>query len=161
MKNKIYLDTSVVNILLFEKDTSKRHFKETKLLFEKIYSGETKAAISLYVLIEIYTYCQGYFSKEKVSEVFRESVSYLFSFPLEILPLVTRSERLILGRKFILKDKSDQSHAISAYLSNCRTIITYDRHFLEVKGLIKVYAPEEFLFTKNSTKKSKKRGKHQ
>jgi len=45
---------------------------------------------------------------------------------------------------------SDQSHAVSAFLSGCNCMITYDSHFDAIKEQLPVLTPEFFLKDFNS-----------
>jgi hypothetical protein len=64
---------------------------------------------------------------------------------MEIAPLLTRFEKLTPERKYPMTDASDVPHAIIASLKNCDAIITYDSHFNDIKTVIPVMTPEEFL----------------
>ena len=64
---------------------------------------------------------------------------------IRLTPLLTREERILHSRTFsTLSDASDVSHAISALLAGCDTIVSYDHHFDEIAPILPRYLPEEF-----------------
>ena len=54
--------------------------------------------ISLYAFQELYSFCYGNYSADDVSSVFRLSLLKLLDYPLQIMPLLTRSDRLTYER---------------------------------------------------------------
>lgn len=62
-----------------------------------------------------------------------------------VKPLLKREERIIYKNKFRISDSTDQVHAITAFVNYCGIIITYDSHYKEIKGLMNVYTPSEFV----------------
>lgn len=52
----------------------------------------------------------------------------------------------IYGRQFAsIIDSSDQPHAITAALSGCHAIVTYDSHFDAIENQIAIHTPESLL----------------
>lgn len=152
---KIYVETSVILIALFgdSSEREKSRYPFVQELFEWINTKRVNAIISLYVLQEIYAFClqicTGLEIEHFAKEVFRE----VFQNELGIAGLLTREQRLIYGRQFDrLMDASDQPHAISAFLSGCHCIITYDSHFDAIKEQLPVFTPESFLQELNRSK---------
>ena len=85
---------------------------------------------------------------EAVSNLFDKfhlSLLKLLGYPLQIMPLLTRSDRLAYERRFAISDASDKPHVISAYLARCNAIVSYDSHFQEATDFITALTPEEFL----------------
>lgn len=56
----------------------------------------------------------------------------LLGHELLLVPLLSRMDRIILSRRFPLKDASDQAHVATAYHNGCQAIITYDQHYQDV-----------------------------
>lgn len=142
---KVYLDTSVVNVYLFGKDVEVERYSPTKHLLQLVDSRVVDGVISLYTIQEIYSYCQDNFPANVLRDVTRLSIIKTVQIDLEIAPMLTRMERLINQRKYQMIDSSDVPHAIIAELRNCDVIITYDSHFDEIKDVVTVMTPEEFL----------------
>lgn len=57
---KFYLDTSVVNILLFGEfsDINKARFKDVRRIFENLPIKKFNFVLSIYVLQEVYSFCK-------------------------------------------------------------------------------------------------------
>jgi len=142
---RVYLDTSTANVYLFGKDVEVERYAPTGCLFRLLDSRVVDGVISLYTIQEIYSYCQDNFSVDVLRDVTRLSIIKILQIDLEIAPMLTRLERLIHQRKYQMTDSSDVPHAIIAELRNCEAIITYDSHFDEIKDVITVMTPEEFL----------------
>ena len=75
----------------------------------------------------------------------KAALEKVFSLPLQILPFVSRVERLRHARRFTqLRDASDVPHAIAAYVYGCEAIVAYDDHFKAITHLIAYKKPEDF-----------------
>ena len=142
---RVYIDTSVTNVYLFGKDVEIERYVLTEHLFRLLDSRIVDGVISLYTIQEIYSYCQNNFPVDVLRDVTRLSIIEILQIDLEIAPMLTRLEKLIHQRKYQMTDSSDIPHAIIAELRNCDAIITYDSHFDEIKDVIMVMTPEEFL----------------
>lgn len=142
---RVYIDASVCNVLLFGEEKEAERFSHVVRLFDVINSGEIKAVVSLYTLQEIYMYCQRNFPQEIAAEVSRLAVRDLLNNEVELVPLLTRMERLVHGRRFNIRDSTDESHVITAHLRNCEAIIAYDEHFRDTSHIIPYLHPDELL----------------
>ncbi len=142
---RVYLDASTVNVYLFGKDVEVERYCATEHLFRLLDSRVVDGVISLYMIQEICSYCQNNFPVDDLRDVTRLSIIKILTIDLEIAPMLTRLERLIHQRKYQMTDSSDVPHAIIAELRNCDAIITYDSHFDEIKDVITVMTPKEFL----------------
>lgn len=144
---KAYLDTSIVNVLLFGEHSikeKKRHVS-VKALFEKINAGRIDAIVSIYAIQEIFAFCKLTFAPENAGHVAREAIGELCKHRFELIGLITRMERLIYKRDFVLEDSTDQPHAIAAHIHQCEYIVTYDHHYSAVKNRFRVVTREELL----------------
>ena len=114
---KAYLDTSVINVLLFSEYSTKdkKRFPSAKETFDKIDDG---------VLHAIGDLCKHKF---------------------ELIGLLTRMERLIYKRNFVLEDSTDQPHAIAAHIHSCDYLLTYDHHYDALKNQFHVVTPAALL----------------
>jgi len=142
---KVYLDTSVITIYLFGPYSKRenRRLPSVNELFKRINEKHLHALISLYTLQEIYIFCKIHFATDEVGHIAKKALAFLFQNDFELIGLLSREDHLIYNRQFNLDDPSDQPHAISAYLSKCDAIITYDTHFQKIKDKIPAYTPEE------------------
>ena len=144
---KLYLDTSVVSIELFGgfSEREKERYPQVVALFDATNSGRTDAIVSLYTMQEVYGLCRQICSENEIEFFVREVFYELLDNRIGIAGLLTREQRLIHRRKFVIHDPSDEPHIITAVLSGCDGIVTYDSHFDAVRNRIQVYTPEEAL----------------
>ncbi len=142
---KVYLDVSVLIVYLFGQTKEPIRYEAVSNLFDKFQVSQLDCCISLYAFQELYSFCNENYSAADVSSVFRLSLLKLLGYPLQIMPLLTRSDRLTYERRFAISDASDKPHVISAYLARCNAIISYDSHFQEATDFITALTPEEFL----------------
>lgn len=144
---KVYLDTSVINILLFGKysEVEAQRFSAVAKVFRLINSKKITAMVSIYSLQEIYSFCKKTFSPDDAGHISRISLFDLFKNEFELSGLLTREERLLHKTRFVMEDLSDQPHAISAFINKCDAIMTYDKHFRKIHHTLPVYTPEELL----------------
>ena len=144
---RIYLDTSVIAVYLFGKhsETEAGRLPPVKKLFDLINAHKVSATISLYTVQEIYSFCRRTFGPEDAGHISRSSLAELFTNDFELAGLLTREERLLHRVRFAIDDLSDQPHVISAYLTGCDAIVTYDRHFQKIKKVFAIYVPEEII----------------
>jgi predicted nucleic acid-binding protein len=117
----------------------------TGALFEAIDAGKVEAIVSLYALQELCSYCYNTFLQTHAPHATRLALHTLLEHPLLIVPLLTRVDRILLGRRFPMSDTSDQVHACTAYREGCAAIITYDHHYQEIASLLSVFTPTELL----------------
>lgn len=141
------MDTSVINVLLFSEHSAKdkKRLSSVTELFEKIDAAVLHAIVSLYAIQEIFAFCKITFSSEKAGYVARESISELCKHKFELIGLLTRMERLIYKRNFLLDDSTDQPHAIAAFLHRCDHIVTFDHHYDVLKNQFNIVTPAELL----------------
>lgn len=144
---KAYLDTSTLNVLLFSEYSAKdkKRYPAIKKLFDKIDAGLVPSIVSLYSFQEVFAFCKMTFSTERAGNVAREALGELCKHQLELIGLLTRMERLIYKRNFVLDDSTDQPHAIAAHIHSCDYLVTYDHHFDVLKKHFRVVTPEELL----------------
>ena len=144
---KAYLDTSVVNVLLFSEYSAKdkKRLPSVTEMFEKIDAGMLHAIVSLYAVQEIFAFCKITFSPEKAGYVARESVGELCKHKFELIGLLTRMERLIYKRNFVLEDSTDQPHAIAAFIHSCDHIVIFDHHYDVLKSQFSIVTPAELV----------------
>jgi hypothetical protein len=70
-------------------------------------------------------FCYGNFPAEQAPRVTRLAFYELLGHELLLVPLLSRMDRIILGRRFPLKDTSDQAHVATACHNGCQAIVTY------------------------------------
>ena len=150
---KIYLDTSVILVYLFGQYKEPERHATVSQLFDEIRVGELFACISLYAFQEIYGFCQEHYQAD-VSNVFRLALLRLLEHPIEITPLLARSEKLIYERRFTISDASDSPHVVAAYINRCDSIVSYDSHFDEVTDFINSLTPETLITQINCVEES-------
>ena len=129
---KAYLDTTIITLLLFGQRHHPAHYAEVEALFVAIDKGQLQAVVSLYALQELCAYCYMYFSAEQAPSVVRLAFHELTGHAVLLVSLLNRSDRLILSRRFPMRDASDQAHAATAYREHCDCIITYDHHYQDI-----------------------------
>lgn len=140
---KVYLDTTIITILLFEQTLQSARYGEVKQLFAQLDAGRLQAVVSLYALQELCAYCYSNFPAEQAPRVTRLACHELLSHELLLFPLLSRMDRIVLNRRFPMSDTSDQAHTATAYHAGCTAIITYDHHYQEVAGQIAVLTAGE------------------
>jgi len=145
---KIYLETSVIIIKLFGASSEQERYRYpfVESLFELINEKRVNAITSLYTLQELYAFCQDICTVDEIEHFVKDAFRELFLNELGIIGLLTREQKLIYGRQFAsIVDASDQPHAITASLSGCHAIVTYDSHFDVIEDQIVIHTPESFL----------------
>lgn len=144
---KVYLDTTVIQVLLFgehtERDRKRR--PETLALFEAIDQRKLDAVVSFYALQEIYAFCQNAFPATLSGRIARRALAAICEREVELVGLLSRQQRLLHRRTFDLPDASDEPHVILAYITGCEFIVTYDEHFDAVREKIGVCTPAQIL----------------
>jgi predicted nucleic acid-binding protein len=144
---RVYLDTTVITILLFERNNPSSRYAETVRLFDVLDANRFEAVVSLYALQELCAFCYGNFPAEQAPHVARLAFYELLGHEIQLVPLLTRMDRIILNRRFPLKDTSDQAHAATAYHHGCQAIITYDSHYDEIADRMLCVTAGEMLET--------------
>jgi predicted nucleic acid-binding protein len=129
---KVYLDTTVITLLLFGQRLHPDRHAEVKALFEALDAGRLKGVVSIYALQELCAYCYANFPSEQAPEVARLALHELLGHKVLLVPLLTRVDRVTLSRRFPMRDPSDQVHAATAYREGCAFIVTYDQHYQDI-----------------------------
>jgi len=142
---KVYLDTTIITLLLFGQKRNPDRYEEVRRLFETIDDGHVAAVISIYALQELCSFCYANFSTEDAPTVTRLAFHELLAHELLLTPLLSRTDRIILSRRFPIRDASDQAHAGVAYREGCSYIVTYDRHFQDIADLLPSFTAGELL----------------
>ena len=142
---KVYLDVSVLVVYLFGQAREPIRYRTVSNLFDKFQGSQLDCCISLYAFQELYSFCDENYSITDVSDVFRLALLKLLGYPFQIVPLLTRTNRLTYEHRFAMSDASDKPHVISAYLAGCDAIVSYDSHFQEANDFITALTPEELL----------------
>ncbi|MBI4524647.1 MAG: hypothetical protein HY695_12640 [Deltaproteobacteria bacterium] len=76
----------------------------------------------------------------------KAALEKILALPVQILPFVSRGERMRHARRFTaLRDASDVPHAIAAFVYGCDGIVAYDDHFSAISHLIPHTKPEDYL----------------
>ncbi len=144
---KAYLDTTVIQVLLFSEHTEKdrERLPETQALFEAVDRGQLDAVISFYALQEVYAFCRNTFPADISGRIFRRALAAICEHDVELVGLLSRQQRLSYRGMFNLLDSSDQPHVILAHLTGCDFIVTYDQHFESIRQRIDVRTPAQVL----------------
>ncbi len=129
---KVYLDTTAIILFLFGQQRHPDRYAELAALFDALDAGRLQAVVSIYALQELCTFCYGNFPVEQAPRVTRLAFYELLGHELLLAPLLSRVDRIILSRRFPLKDTSDQAHIATAYHNGCQAIITYDQHYQDI-----------------------------
>ncbi len=141
----IYLESTVLIAYTLTKLLEPERYIRTVALMARINRGEVAAVTSFYALHEVLI-----FAIKNVPDLARgrklgkEALLEILQTGIEILPMATREERILNTRTFAgLKDPSDVAHAISAHLSGCQVIVSYDEHFRDLPPILAWKKPEE------------------
>lgn len=145
-----YIDTSVLLVFTLNQEKESEKYNYVKLLFSKINQDEYKALTSFYALHELFIYAiQNSPNFDVGCEFGKTALKDILDTKIQIMPLLGRIERKLNARHFVkLADPSDMPHAISALVSGCSTIVTYDEHFSAISEVIASQKPEEIVISK-------------
>lgn len=143
----LYIDTSVLLVYTLTQAVEKDRYPSTERFFAKIADRSLSGATSFYALHEIYVFAIDNAPDFSTGAAFgKAALERVLRFPLQVLPFVSRSERMRHARKFsALRDASDVPHAIAAYVYGCEAIVAYDEHFEAITDLIPHKRPEDYL----------------
>lgn len=121
-------------------------YKHVAELFQRIDDEEVEAVTSFYALHEVFLFAlRNAPDPATGAQAGKASLLEILKTKIRLTPLPTREERILYSRTFsALSDASDVSHAISALLVGCDTIISYDHHFDEIASILPMCLPEEF-----------------
>jgi hypothetical protein len=105
------------------------------------------AATSFYSLHELYIFALDNTPDFDVGSAFgKAALEKVLQLPIQILPFVSRVERMRYARRFSrLRDATDVPHAIAASVYECEAIVAYDEHFSAISDLIPHKTPEDYL----------------
>lgn len=142
----VYLDTSVLVSFYFEEHEQPEKFRAARLLVQEIERETIRAVVSFYTLPELYAFVQENYA-DQVNVLFRSTMVQLFTLPLQVFPFLTREQFNALRHSFKMSDPNDVRHVIVALATFCNAIITFDHHFQQVRDLIPVFTPDEYLAT--------------
>jgi predicted nucleic acid-binding protein len=140
-----YLDSSVVDVYLFGLNREPQRYPDVVALFEAINAGQADAVISVYTVQEVATFCRDYFPPNIFATTTRLAIQKLMNVRVQLVPLLTRLEKIQHARRFPIRDGSDQPHVILAYLYQCDALVAYDEHFQDTAHLIPYLRPNEAL----------------
>jgi predicted nucleic acid-binding protein len=141
----IYLDSAVLIAYTLTKLLEPEKYTYTAALMARINSGEITAVTSFYALHEVLIFAlKNAPDPAKGRKLGKQALLEILQTNIEVLPMVTREERILNTRTFAaLKDSSDVAHAISAYLNGCRAVVSYDEHFRDLPPVLTWKKPEE------------------
>jgi predicted nucleic acid-binding protein len=142
----LYIDTSVLLVYTLTQGVERKRCGATATLFARIASGSLSGATSFYALHELYVFALDNAPDFATGAAFgREALLHILSLPLQIFPLVSRTERRRHeGRFAALRDATDLPHAIAAAVHGCEAIVTYDAHFRAIAGIVPCRTPDDF-----------------
>jgi hypothetical protein len=105
------------------------------------------AATSFYALHELYVFALDNAPNFAEGSAFgKAALEKVLRLPIQILPFVSRVERMRHARRFSrLRDATDVPHAIAASVYECEAIVAYDEHFSAISDLIPHTTPEDYL----------------
>ena len=129
---KAYLDTTVITLLLFGAKTQPDRHRDVVDFFAVLDGGKLQAFVSIYALQELCAFCYNNFPPEDAPHVTRLAFHELLGHELMLVPLLSRADRILLNRRFPMRDTSDQAHAATAFRAGCEAIITYDQHYQDI-----------------------------
>ncbi len=101
--------------------------------------------ISVYTVQELCAYCRDFFPADVFAMTARLAIYKLTGVRLQLVPLLTREEKVRHARGFPIRDSSDQPHVILAHLHYCDALVAYDEHFTDTSHLIPYLHPDEAL----------------
>jgi len=142
---RIYLDTTAINSFLFGIEKEPDRYSEVAEILNLLKQGQLIIVISYYTLLELYWFCMDNFPEKESKERARKALVEVLSYPVELVPLLNREDKLRLIPKFPMSDASDIPHAMMSYVHNCKYIVSYDSHFEEVADVVEFLKPKGFM----------------
>lgn len=142
---KAYLDTTVLTFFLFGQSHHPQRYAEITALFAALDIGRFQAVVSLYALQELCAYCYANFPAEYAPVVTRLAFHEILEHEVLVVPLLTRIDRIVLGRRFPMRDPSDQAHVATAHREGCDLIVTYDEHYRDIAERFPCFTAGELL----------------
>ena len=141
----VYIETTVLIVYTLTRLVEPEKYTHTAALIDRINGGEIVAVTSFYALHEVLIFAlKNAPDPAKGRQLGKQALLEILQTGIEVWPMITREERILNTRTFDqLKDPSDVAHAISAYLSGCHTVVSYDQHFRDLPPLLSWKKPEE------------------
>ncbi len=142
----IYVETTVLIIYTLARHSEVGRYTHVAKLFQRIDTEEVEAVTSFYALHEMFLFAlRNAPDPATGAQAGKEALLEILKTKIRLTPLPTREERILHSHTFsALSDASDVSHAISAFLAGCDTIVSYDQHFDEIASILPRRLPEEF-----------------
>ena len=143
----LYVDTSVLLVYTLTQTVERERYGTTSEFFARVASGSLTAATSFYALHEVHVFALDNVADFSTGAAYgRAALVQILSLPLQLFPLVSRTERRRHAARFAaLRDSSDLPHAIAAAVHGCEAIVTYDSHFDAVSAILPCRKPEDYL----------------
>jgi predicted nucleic acid-binding protein len=143
----LYIDTSVLLPYTLTQAVEAARYRSTEKFFARISEGRLSAATSFYALHELYIFALDNAPDFAEGSAFgKAALEKVLRLPVQILPFVSRVERMRHARRFSrLPDATDVPHAIAASVYECEAIVAYDEHFSAISDLIPHTTPEDYL----------------
>ena len=135
-KLRVYIDS---NVFIFGKEDPNSN---SRIILDLAEEGKIIPVVSYLTIEEL----REYFTRRYNRETAINEIYYLISLPtLEIIPR-DKTKKLITKYKGIVPDK-DLPHLVSAITANADCIVTYNRHFTELKTKehIKILKQSDFI----------------
>jgi len=142
----LYIDTSVLLVYTLTQAAEPDRHRPTVDFFARIVAGTLSGATSFYALHELHVFAIENAPDFATGVAFgRAALLQVLSLPLQILPLLSRTERRRHAARFAaLRDASDLPHAITAAVYGCEAMVTYDAHFQAIAALLSCRTPDDF-----------------
>ncbi|MCK6554669.1 PIN domain-containing protein [Candidatus Binatia bacterium] len=143
----LYVDTSVLLVYTLTQTVEQERYRPTASFFARVASGSLAAATSFYALHEVHVFAIDNAPDFSTGAAYgRAALVQILSLPLQLIPLVSRTERRRYAARFAaLRDSSDLPHAVVAAVHGCEAIVTYDSHFDATTAILPCRRPEDFL----------------
>ncbi len=143
----VYLDTTVLLAYTLTRLVEKDRHAATAALVQRINAGQIRAVTSFYALHEVLIFALRNAGDPMTGRrLGKEALVQILQTDIALLPMLTREEKILQARTFsALKDSSDISHAIAAYLCGCGAIVLYDQHFADLPPVLQWKTPDELV----------------
>jgi hypothetical protein len=143
----LYIDTSVLLPWTLTRGIELQRAAATDELFAQLTARTIAGATSFYALHEVYLFALDNAPEFAVgAEYGKAALQKILSLPLRLLPLISRIERTLYGRRFrALRDATDLPHAIVAAVYECEALVSYDYHFRAISHELPFRTPEDVL----------------
>jgi len=121
----LYIDTSVFLPYSLTQAFEAARYRSTEKFFARISDGGLSAATSFYALHELYIFALDNAPDFATGSAFgKAALEKVLRLPIQILPFVSRVERMRHARRFSrLRDATDVPHAIAASVTNAKPLL--------------------------------------